>query len=81
MLKITRTVASGGSSLSYIDVGNLISNGTLQKASGGTTSSSGSISFYSLSGNVSGTWATLSYIPACSAGTSMYSLIIAIRVY
>ena len=82
MLRITRTVSSTGTALAAIDVGGQISGGTLYKTNlTSTQATGGSVSVGTVAVSVSGTWATLTYIPQQNVGTTGYYVIIAVRVY
>ena len=82
MLRITRTVSSTGTALAAIDVGGQITGGTLYKTNlTSTQATGGSVSVGTVAVSVSGTWATLTYIPQQNVGTTGYYVIIAVRVY
>ena len=81
MLRITRSVSSTGTALAAIDVGGQITGGTLYKTNlTSTQATGGSVTVGTVAVSVSGTWATLTYIPQQSVGTTGYYVIIAVRV-
>ena len=81
MLRITRSVSSTGTALAAIDVGGQITGGTLYKTNlTSTQATGGSVTVGTVAVSVSGTWATLTYIPQQNVGTTGYYVIIAVRV-